>query len=117
MCRGSATTCCRDWCTPTPGWREHMTWIQTTHAGSLPRPPELAELVLKYDRHELTDPARLQDAIAKAVRDVVRRQVEMGIDTVGDGEYSKASYVTYVKERLSGFDGAPRNPLPQIGRA
>jgi 5-methyltetrahydropteroyltriglutamate--homocysteine methyltransferase len=55
----------------------------------------------------------LQDAIAKAVTDVVRRQVEIGIDIVSDGEYSKASYVTYVKERLSGFDGAPRNPLPR----
>lgn len=88
-----------------------MARIQTTHTGSLPRPPELAELVLKYDRHELADQGQLQSAVEQAVRDVVRKQVDIGIDIVSDGEYSKASYVTYVKERLAGFDGAPRNPM------
>src|SRR5918912_355239 len=88
-----------------------MVDIQTTHTGSLPRPPHLAELILKPDRGELTDAAELQRAVERAIRDVVHKQVETGIDIVSDGEYSKASYVTYVKERLTGFDGPPRNPM------
>ncbi|HEX8966953.1 MAG TPA: cobalamin-independent methionine synthase II family protein [Chloroflexota bacterium] len=88
-----------------------MVDIQTTHTGSLPRPAELATLILQYDRGELADPAELERAVQRATRDVVRRQVETGISIVSDGEYSKASYVTYVKERLTGFDGPPRNPI------
>ncbi len=88
-----------------------MTHIQTTHTGSLPRPPELAELILEYDRGELADPAQLERAVQHAVRDVVRKQIETGIDIPSDGEYSKVSYVTYVKERLSGFEGPARNPI------
>jgi len=88
-----------------------MPRIQTTHAGSLPRPPELAALILEYDHGALTDEARLEAALELAIRDVVKKQVDTGIDIVSDGEYSKVSYVTYVKERLSGFDGPPRNPL------
>jgi 5-methyltetrahydropteroyltriglutamate--homocysteine methyltransferase len=88
-----------------------MTRIQTTHTGSLPRPAELAALILESDRGALAEEGRLQAAIGKAVRDVVRKQVDVGIDIVSDGEYSKASYVTYVKERLTGFDGPPRNPM------
>ncbi|MBV9581307.1 MAG: cobalamin-independent methionine synthase II family protein [Chloroflexi bacterium] len=88
-----------------------MARIQTTHAGSLPRPPELADLILRYDRGELDDLSHLQRAVEAAIREVVRKQVAIGIDIVSDGEYSKASYVTYVKERLRGFDGPPRNPM------
>src|SRR5438094_5478854 len=88
-----------------------MTRIQTTHTGSLPRPAELAALILESDRGALAEEGRLQAAIGKAIRDVVRKQVDVGIDIVSDGEYSKASYVTYVKERLTGFDGPPRNPM------
>src|SRR4051812_2486222 len=88
-----------------------MTQIKTTHTGSLPRPPALAELILMYDRGEVTDPRAMEQAVHDAIRDVVRRQVDKGIDIVSDGEYSKASYVTYVKERLTGFDGPPRNPM------
>ncbi len=88
-----------------------MANIQTTHTGSLPRPPELAELILKYDHAELADTAALDLAVERAIRDVVRKQVETGIDIVSDGEYSKVSYVTYVKERLTGFEGPPRSPL------
>jgi 5-methyltetrahydropteroyltriglutamate--homocysteine methyltransferase len=87
-----------------------MTEIRTTHTGSLPRPPELADLMLKFDRGELAA-SDIERAVEQAIRDVVRKQVDTGIDIVSDGEYSKASYVTYVKERLTGFDGPPRNPL------
>jgi 5-methyltetrahydropteroyltriglutamate--homocysteine methyltransferase len=68
--------------------------ILTTHTGSLPRPPGLT------DRH---DPA----AVRAAVAETVRRQREAGVDIVNDGEVSKASYSTYVTERLSGFGGEP----------
>jgi 5-methyltetrahydropteroyltriglutamate--homocysteine methyltransferase len=88
-----------------------VTKIQTTHTGSLPRPPELAELILRYDRGELTDLEALERAVEQATREVVSKQVATGIDIVSDGEYSKASYVTYVKERLTGFDGPPLNPM------
>lgn len=88
-----------------------MADIKTTHTGSLPRPPELAELIVKFDRGEPIDAAALQRAVERATRDVVRKQVDTGIDIVSDGEFSKVSYVTYVKERLSGFNGPPRNPL------
>jgi 5-methyltetrahydropteroyltriglutamate--homocysteine methyltransferase len=88
-----------------------MSRILTTHAGSLPRPPDLAALILEYDRGALSDDDRLHSAIANAIRDVVQKQVDTGIDIVSDGEYSKVSYVTYVKERLTGFEGPPRNPL------
>jgi 5-methyltetrahydropteroyltriglutamate--homocysteine methyltransferase len=86
--------------------------ILTTHAGSLPRPTDLVELILKVDRGELTEVARLQQRIAQATADVVQRQVQLGIDIPSDGEYSKASYATYVRQRLTGFNGPPRNPNP-----
>jgi 5-methyltetrahydropteroyltriglutamate--homocysteine methyltransferase len=84
--------------------------ILTTHAGSLPRSVDLVELVLQHDRGELTDIASLQRHIAQATVEVVRRQVQMGIDIPSDGEYSKPSYATYVRERLTGFNGPTRNP-------
>ena len=90
-----------------------MAPIQTTHTGSLPRPPELAELIVKFDHGEATEPAELQRVVEQATRDVVKKQVDTGIDIVSDGEYSKVSYVTYVKERLTGFDGPPRSPIPR----
>jgi len=86
--------------------------ILTTHAGSLPRPADLVELILQHDRGDLTDLPRLQPRIAQATMEVVQRQVQLGIDIPSDGEYSKASYATYVRQRLSGFNGPPRNPNP-----
>jgi 5-methyltetrahydropteroyltriglutamate--homocysteine methyltransferase len=67
--------------------------------------------MLKYDRGDLSDLTQLQGEVEQAIHEVVRKQVAIGIDIVSDGEYSKASYVTYVKERLTGFDGPPRNPM------
>ncbi len=88
-----------------------MAHIQTTHTGSLPRPADLAELIVDFDRGEPVDDAEFQRVITDATRAVVRQQVDTGIDIVSDGEYSKVSYVTYVKERLTGFNGPPRNPM------
>src|SRR6266536_133993 len=82
--------------------------ILTPHTGSLPRPPELSELMLKHDAGEFDDVASLRQHVARATAEVVKRQSETGIDILNDGEYGKVSYSGYVKERLSGFDGQPR---------
>ncbi len=83
--------------------------ILTTHAGSLPRPADLVELILRQDRHELSEASELRARIAEATAEVVLRQVQLGIDVPSDGEFSKQSYATYVKERLTGFNGPPRD--------
>jgi 5-methyltetrahydropteroyltriglutamate--homocysteine methyltransferase len=68
-------------------------------------------VIFGRERNEITDAVSAARTIADAVRDVVRRQAEVGIDIVSDGEMSKISYATYVAERLSGFDGdTPREP-------
>jgi 5-methyltetrahydropteroyltriglutamate--homocysteine methyltransferase len=77
--------------------------ILTSHVGSLPRNPDLAELLLKRNRNEAYDSDLLERTTAQAVSDVVARQVAHGIDVVNDGEMSKPSYATYIQERLSGF--------------
>jgi 5-methyltetrahydropteroyltriglutamate--homocysteine methyltransferase len=82
--------------------------ILTTHTGSLPRPPDLSELMLKRDAGQFDDEVSLRQHIARATAEVVTRQRETGIDILNDGEYSKVSYSGYVKERLSGFAGEPR---------
>ena len=73
--------------------------VLTTHAGSLPRPADLLAM-------DPGDPARA-GRVRRAVVDVVRRQAELGIDVVADGEMSKPSFITYVTERLSGFERSP----------
>jgi 5-methyltetrahydropteroyltriglutamate--homocysteine methyltransferase len=82
--------------------------ILTTHTGSLPRPPDLAEMMVRYDAGQLDDLDVLRGRIASATAEVVRRQADIGIDVLNDGEYGKVSYSGYVKERLSGFGGEPR---------
>jgi 5-methyltetrahydropteroyltriglutamate--homocysteine methyltransferase len=81
-----------------------MARILTTHVGSLPRPPELVELVWAEDRGETVDRAEYDRRLDEAVRDRVRHQVEAGIDFVSDGEMSKIGYATYIRHRLSGFE-------------
>ena len=77
--------------------------VQTTHTGSLPRPERLLALLFAYDRAEEIEAAAFDEEIRNAVADVVRRQVELGLDYVSDGELSKISYTLYVKHRLSGL--------------
>ena len=79
--------------------------ILTTHVGSLPRPDDLVALLHKKDRGEPYDEAEFDAIATKSVDDVVARQVKIGIDLVSDGEMSKISYATYLKDRLNGFDG------------
>ncbi len=85
--------------------------ILTTHVGSLPRSKDVTDLVFAQERGEAVDPAQFDAVIGAAVDDVVQRQVEAGIDLVSDGEMSKISYATYIKDRITGFDGdSPRTP-------
>ena len=76
----------------------------TTHVGSLARPQELLESMLSRQRGEEHDEQQFQALVQEAVGDVVRRQSEAGIDVICDGEQGKASFLTYVSERLSGFE-------------
>ncbi|HLS80971.1 MAG TPA: hypothetical protein VK025_06165 [Steroidobacter sp.] len=85
--------------------------ILTTHVGSLPRLQAVADVLFARDRGERLDEAAADATIAAAVKDVVQRQVQVGVDVVSDGEMSKISYATYIKERLTGFEGdTPREP-------
>ena len=83
--------------------------IQSTHVGSLPRPSDVTELVFAQEAGVPIDAAGFRQTVAAAVDGVVARQRELGIDLPSDGEMSKISYATYIKYRLSGFDGdSPR---------
>src|SRR6056300_273924 len=87
-----------------------MARILTTHVGSLPRSQEVVDFIFARERNEAYDPAAFDAAMTRAVSDTVARQVAAGIDIVSDGETSKISYATYVKDRYTGFDGdSPRN--------
>jgi 5-methyltetrahydropteroyltriglutamate--homocysteine methyltransferase len=82
-----------------------------THVGSLPRSQAVVDVLFARDRGTLHDASAAASTIAQAVSDVVRRQVESGVDVVSDGEMSKISYATYIKDRLTGFAGdTPREP-------
>jgi 5-methyltetrahydropteroyltriglutamate--homocysteine methyltransferase len=79
--------------------------ILTTHAGSLPRPDDLADLIWARMDGQEVDAAELESRVDAAVADVVAKQKEAGIDIVSDGEMSKTGFSTYVNERFSGFGG------------
>ena len=85
--------------------------ILTTHVGSLPRPDSIALLLMERESGSRFERAEFDPAVAAAVADAVAWQREIGIDVVSDGEMSKITYSTYVKDRLTGFDGdTPRRP-------
>ena len=85
--------------------------ILTTHVGSLPRSQAVTDVLFAREREETRDAERDDAVITEAVAEVVRRQVEVGIDIVSDGEMSKISYATYIERRLGGFAGdTPREP-------
>jgi 5-methyltetrahydropteroyltriglutamate--homocysteine methyltransferase len=77
----------------------------TTHTGSLPRPESLIRTMYAKEEGVPVDAAALEQRVADAVAYVVRKQAEAGVDIVNDGEMSKPSYATYIKDRLSGFGG------------
>jgi 5-methyltetrahydropteroyltriglutamate--homocysteine methyltransferase len=77
----------------------------TTHTGSLPRPEDLIRMMYAKEEGVPVDASALDARIASAVEEVVRKQADAGVDVVNDGEMSKPSYATYVKDRLNGFGG------------
>ncbi|WP_420859901.1 cobalamin-independent methionine synthase II family protein [Marivivens marinus] len=87
-----------------------MAKIKTTHVGSLPRTQKVVDFIFARERNETYDPAAFDTAMTEAVSATVRRQADAGVGIVSDGETSKISYATYVKDRYTGFDGdSPRN--------
>ena len=87
--------------------------ILTTHAGSLPRPDDLARLMRQKQEGTVVSEAELEEQVSAAVAEVVRRQSETGIDVVSDGEMGKPGFVNYITERLSGFGG--ESSFPPMG--
>jgi len=84
--------------------------IKTTHVGSLPRTQEVVDFIFARERGEAYDQAAFDAAMTAAVGETVAKQKAAGVDIVSDGETSKISYATYVKDRYTGFDGdSPRN--------
>jgi len=88
--------------------------ILTTHTGSLPRPKPLVDLVLAREEGGAVDTGVFEAETARAVEDVVARQIAAGIDTVSDGEMSKPSYTTYIRHRVAGIAPDPR--AAELGR-
>ena len=81
--------------------------IQTTHIGSLPRPHALLDLMKAKFTGQPFDEKTFEALLAQAVNDVVRKQVDCGIEIVTDGEFSKPGFFTYIQERLDGFEARP----------
>jgi len=79
--------------------------IPSTHTGSLPRPDDLIQIMWAVGDGIPVDAQALNQRISQAIDEVVRKQVEAGVTIINDGEMSKPSYATYVKDRLSGFTG------------
>src|SRR4051794_10124098 len=77
--------------------------ILTTHVGSLPRPADLLDM-MQANQQGRSDADAYERRLRSAVGEIVRKQVELGIDVVDDGEYGKLSFVTYINDRLGGFE-------------
>src|SRR4051794_2621523 len=82
-----------------------MSRILTTHVGSLPRPEDLIRTMFAKQEGVPVDPVALEQRPREAVSEVVRKQLDAGVDVVSDGEMGKPSYVTYITDRLDGFGG------------
>ncbi|MEP7353599.1 MAG: cobalamin-independent methionine synthase II family protein [Acidobacteriota bacterium] len=87
--------------------------ILTTHVGSLPRSQEVVDLIFAQDRNEPLDMVKFENIVQNAVNHVMKLQVECGVDIPSDGEQSKISYATYIRHRLTGFEGDSSRPTPQ----
>jgi 5-methyltetrahydropteroyltriglutamate--homocysteine methyltransferase len=100
--------------------------ILTTHVGSLPRSQAVVDMLQRRENEVAADPAAFDAVMRAAVADTVKRQVDLGIDAVSDGETSKISYSTYVRDRLTGFSNEGSNetarphldlaPFPELRR-
>jgi 5-methyltetrahydropteroyltriglutamate--homocysteine methyltransferase len=87
--------------------------ILTTHVGSLPRSQEVVDLLFAQDRGDAVDESQFNEVMRRAVAGIVKQQEEAGVDIVSDGETSKISYSTYIRHRLTGFEGDSARPTPQ----
>jgi 5-methyltetrahydropteroyltriglutamate--homocysteine methyltransferase len=87
--------------------------ILTTHTGSLPRPPDLIEMLRSADMGESVDEQSFQQRVREAVAETVKRQRESGLDVINDGEEGKPGYSTYIKDRCTGFEGESRSTMVQ----
>jgi len=90
-----------------------MDKIKTTHVGSLPRSNELSDLLFKKDKEEKIDINHFDEIVKRDVKKIVKKQINLGIDFISDGEMSKISYATYVKDRIDGFSGESERKAPQ----
>ena len=90
-----------------------MDKIKTTHVGSLPRSNELSDLLFKKDKKEEIDVRNFDEIVKRDVKKIVKKQIDLGIDFISDGEMSKISYATYVKDRIDGFSGESERKAPQ----
>ena len=85
--------------------------ILVTHVGSLPRKQEVVDFIFARENNQKYNQDNFDNVMNKAVLETVKKQVDSGVDIVSDGETSKISYATYVKDRYNGFSGdSPRNP-------
>lgn len=89
-----------------------MSKILASHVGSLPRTQDVVDFIFAREREEKYDLAAFDACMTQAVSETVRKQVEAGIDIVSDGETSKISYATYVKDRYTGFAGDSERNAP-----
>ncbi len=89
------------------------TRILTTHVGSLPRDPVLTDLLLRQEQGQAVDLAELERHAEAAVRHVVQKQLEAGVDIGNDGEQPRVGFQTYVPQRMRGFGGESKRPTPQ----
>ena len=79
--------------------------ILVTHTGSLPRPGELMQVMAAEDQGKAVDRAEYEEKLQHAVAGIVRRQIELGVDIVDDGELSKRGFAVYAHQRLEGLTG------------
>ena len=87
-----------------------MPKIQSTHVGSLPRTQDVVDFIFAREHNKAFEQKEFDACMTEAVSVTVKKQVDAGIDIVSDGETSKISYATYVKDRYTGFSGdSPRN--------
>jgi len=94
-----------------------MSKIEVTHVGSLPRTQEVVDFIFARENGKAFDQNEFDAAMANAVMETVRKQVDAGVSIVSDGETSKISYATYVKDRYTGFSGdSPRNAPEDLKR-
>ena len=89
-----------------------MTKILTSHVGSLPRTQDIVDFIFARENEQTYEQVAFDEAMTSAVDETVAKQVKAGIDIVSDGEMSKISYATYVKDRIEGFSGESERRAP-----